>query len=199
MILKIIALGLMAIFYLCYFSKMISQKRKGIHTDQLGKGKEGFLKFIEITLKITTYLLPILQIISILFYIEASYDLLRILGVVIELFGIVVFVTSVVEMKDNWRAGVQREEKTKLVTTGIYSISRNPAFLGFDFMYIGILFAFFNWYLLFATAFAVCLFHLQIVNVEEDFLVETFGQEYLKYKKKVCRYLGRKFWVKRDS
>ena len=189
----------MAIFYLCYFSKMISQKRKGIHTDQLGKGKEGFLKFIEITLKITTYLLPILQIISILFYIEASYDLLRILGVVIELFGIVVFVTSVVEMKDNWRAGVQREEKTKLVTKGIYSISRNPAFLGFDFMYIGILFAFFNWYLLFATVFAVCLFHLQIVNVEEDFLVETFGQEYLKYKKKVCRYLGRKIWVKRDS
>ncbi len=196
MILKIIALGLMAIFYICYFSKMISQKKKGIRTDQLGKGKEGFLKFIEITLKITTYLLPILQIISILFYFKSSYSLLRIAGVVLELFGVVVFVVSVVEMKENWRAGVQREDKTKLVTTGIYSISRNPAFLGFDFMYIGILIAFFNWYLWFATVFAVCLFHLQIVNVEEDFLVETFGQEYLKYKKKVCRYLGRKFWVK---
>ena len=196
MMLKIIALGLMAVFYICYFSKMIIQKRKGIYTDQLGKGKEGFLKLIEITLKITTYLLPILQIVSILFYIEASYYLLRIPGIIIELFGVVAFVVSVVEMKDNWRAGVQREDKTKLVTTGIYSISRNPAFLGFDFMYIGILFAFFNWYLLFATVFAVCLFHLQIVNVEEDFLMETFGQEYLMYKKKVCRYLGRKFWIK---
>jgi protein-S-isoprenylcysteine O-methyltransferase Ste14 len=30
------------------------------------------------------------------------------------------------------------------------------------------------------------------VNVEEDFLVEAFGEEYLKYKAKVCRYLGRK-------
>ena len=196
MILKIVMLGLMAAFYICYFSKMISQKKKGIHTDQLGKGKEGFLKLIEITLKITTHLIPILQIISILFYFEASFYLLRIAGVVIELFGIVLFVTSVVDMKDNWRAGVQREDKTKLVTTGIYSISRNPAFLGFDFMYIGILFAFFNWYLLFATVFALCLFHLQIVNVEEDFLVKTFGQEYLIYKKKVCRYLGRKFWNK---
>ncbi len=186
----------MAMFYICYFSKMISQKKKGIHTDQLGKGKEGFLKVIEITLKITTYLLPILQMISILFYFKDSYCFLRIAGVVIELLGIIVFAVSVVEMKDNWRAGVQRENKTKLVTTGIYSISRNPAFLGFDFMYIGILFSFFNWYLLFATIFAVCLFHLQIVNVEEDFLLETFGQEYLKYKKEVCRYLGRKFWVK---
>ena len=30
------------------------------------------------------------------------------------------------------------------------------------------------------------------VNVEEDFLLETFGEEYLNYKKKVCRYIGRK-------
>ena len=93
---------------------------------------------------------------------------------------------------ENWRAGVQKEEKTSLVTTGIYSISRNPAFLGFDLMYIGILFSFFNWFLCFTTGFAVVFFHLQIVNVEEDFLIEAFGNEYLQYKSKVCRYLGRK-------
>lgn len=196
MVLKIIALGLMATFYTCYFLKMISQNKQGIITDQLGKGKEGFLKFIEVALKITTYLLPILQIISILFYSENADWLLRIAGIVIEMFGVVTFIVSMVEMKDNWRAGVQRDDKTSLVTTGIYSISRNPAFLGFDLMYIGILYTFFNWYLLFATAFAIGLFHLQIVNVEEDFLLETFGQEYLEYTRKVCRYLGRKFWVK---
>lgn len=192
MILKIASLGLMAIFYICYFSKMISQKKKGIRTDQLGKGKEGFHKFIEIILKITTYILPIIQIVSILFYHRASYSTLRISGVIIELFGVIVFVISVMEMKDNWRAGVQREDKTKLVTTRIYSISRNPAFLGFDLMYIGILLTFFNLFLLFATVFAVCLFHMQIVTVEEAFLVETFGKEYLEYKNKVCRYLGKK-------
>ena len=57
---------------------------------------------------------------------------------------------------------------------------------------IGILFSFFNWFLCFATGFAVVFFHLQIVNVEEDFLIEAFGNEYLQYKSKVCRYLGRK-------
>ena len=50
----------------------------------------------------------------------------------------------------------------------------------------------FNWFLCFATGFAVVFFHLQIVNVEEDFLIEAFGNEYLQYKSKVCRYLGRK-------
>lgn len=194
MIFKILAFGLMVIFYVCYFAKMIGQKKMGIHTDQLGKGKVGFLKFVEVTLKITTYTLPILQIASILFCFENVSLAMQIIGIIIESFGVAVFIASVAEMKDNWRAGVQRESKTKLVTTGIYSISRNPAFLGFDMMYIGILCAFFNWYLMFATAFTVVFFHLQIVNVEEDFLQEAFGEEYFKYKKKVFRYLGRRFW-----
>ncbi len=194
MSLKIITLSLMAVFYVCYFAKMISQRKQGIKTDQLGKGKVGFVKFIEITLKITTYLLPIAQVFSIIFYNGTAHIALWISGVVITALGVTAFVLSVLQMKDNWRAGVAKEDKTSLVTSGIYSISRNPAFLGFDLMYIGILFTFFNGYLCFATAFALVFFHLQIVNVEEDFLVETFGNEYIAYKKKVCRYIGRKFW-----
>lgn len=195
MFFKIIALVLMASFYICYFTKMISQKRQGIDTDQLGKGKEGFVKFIEITLKISTYLIPAIEVVSIIFYASDLNIAFRITGIIITMLGVTAFIVSVLQMKDNWRAGVQREEKTELVTTGIYSISRNPAFLGFDLMYIGIMIAFFNWYLCIATCLVMVLFHLQIVNVEEEFLVEAFGDEYIKYRKKVCRYLGRKFWV----
>ena len=31
-----------------------------------------------------------------------------------------------------------------------------------------------------------------VVYVEEDFLISVFGKEYMEYKKKVNRYLGRK-------
>ncbi len=189
---KIVTLALMALFYLCYFAKTINQRNKGIKTDQLGKGKEGLARFIEITLKIATYLLPVIQIVSIVLYSGRIHIALQLTGVVITILGVLAFIVSVVQMKDNWRAGVQKEEKTDLVTTGIYSISRNPAFLGFDLMYIGILLSFFNYYLLFATGFVILFFHLQIVNVEEKFLIGSFGQEYIGYKKKVCRYIGRK-------
>jgi len=192
MIFKIITVCLMVVFYVCYFVKMISQRKQGICTDQLGKGKIGFVKFIEVTLKMSTYVLPIIQLISIFMYVDTAHEVLRIIGCIITAVGVLIFVISVVQMKDNWRAGVQREDKTNLVTTGIYSISRNPAFLGFDLMYVGILFTFFNWYLCFATSFVLVFFHMQIVNVEEDFLIETFGEEYIQYKKKVCRYIGRK-------
>lgn len=192
MIMKLITLSLMAMFYVCYFAKMMSQRKQGIATDQLGKGKQGFTKFIELTLKVTTYVLPVIQIISIFMYAGAMHISIRIVGIILTVAGVLAFILSVAQMKDNWRAGVQREEKTNLVTTGIYSVSRNPAFLGFDLMYIGILFSFFNWYLCVATVIALVLFHLQIVNVEEEFLIEAFGEEYLQYKKKVCRYIGRK-------
>ena len=192
MLFKLLTLIMMAAFYICYFAKMISQKKQGIRTDQLGKGKEGLVRFVEVTLKIVTYIIPIIQIISIVLYAGMVHIAVRIIGVAVTGVGVLVFITSVLQMKDNWRAGVQREDKTSLVTTGIYAVSRNPAFLGFDLMYIGILFSFFNWYLCLGTFLAVVLFHFQIVNVEEDFLIEAFGEEYLEYKKKVARYIGRK-------
>ena len=114
------------------------------------------------------------------------------LGVVLGVLGDTVFIISVLTMRDSWRAGVAENDKTELVTDGIYSYSRNPAFLGFDLVYIGILLMFFNTGLFEITLLVILLLHLQIVNVEEDFLIATFGQEYVDYRKKVRRYFGRR-------
>ena len=192
MIYQVTALFILAVFYGCYFLKMLMQQRKGIRIDHIGQGKVGFVKFVEVTMKIATLLVPAAEVISILLNTTCFLALFRICGAVIGALGAAVFVTSVVTMRDSWRVGVSKTDKTELVTDGIYQISRNPAFLGFDLVYIGILLMFFNPWLLAASAFAMLMFHLQIVNVEEDFLLETFGQEYLAYKKKVNRYIGRK-------
>ena len=116
----------------------------------------------------------------------------RDIGIVLAALGDIFFIISVITMKDNWRAGISPDEQTKLVTNGIYRISRNPAFLGFDLVYIGILMMFFHWPLFVITTFALIIFHLQIVNVEEPFLLTAFGEEYINYKNKTNRYLGRK-------
>lgn len=192
MIFQIIAIVILTVFYGCYFTKMISQRKKGIQTDQIGKGKVGFVKFIEVTMKIITIIVPIAEIISILLNTSVLPVWARIVGISIAVTGVAVFITSVVTMRDSWRAGVSKTDKTELVTSGIYSFSRNPAFLGFDLVYIGILLMFFNLILFIISVFGVVIFHLQIVNVEEDFLIDTFREEYINYKKKVCRYFGRR-------
>ncbi|MCM1327667.1 MAG: isoprenylcysteine carboxylmethyltransferase family protein [Lachnoclostridium sp.] len=192
MLYQIIAILLMLAFYGAYFIKLFRQRKQGIQTDLLGKGKTGFIKFIEVTLKIVTYMVPLVEGISIFLNTYMDFLWLRAAGVILGILGVGVFVVSVITMRDSWRAGVPKGEKTELVTSGIYAYSRNPAFLGFDFIYIGELLMFFNWYLFAVTLLAVIMLHLQIVNVEEDYLITAFGEEYLAYRKKVCRYIGRK-------
>ncbi len=189
---QISAVIILLVFYGCYFGKMFMQKKKGIQTDQIGKGKTGFVKMIELTMKVATLLVPLAEIISIAVNVSNLSIIARYLGIVTAILGDIVFVISVWTMKDSWRAGVSPTDKTELVTTGIYQISRNPAFLGFDLVYVGICLMFFNWVLLLVSVFAMLMFHLQIVNVEEDFLLDSFGEDYIAYKKKVNRYFGRK-------
>ena len=192
MIFQGIALANFLAFYGCYFVKMFCQKKQGIQTDQIGKGKTGFVKFVEVTMKSAAILVFAAGLVSICVGTSGMPFGARVLGAVVSSCGTVVFLLAVLTMRDNWRAGVSATDKTELVTNGIYQISRNPAFLGFDLLYIGTLLMFFNGILLLLTGFAVLMYHLQIVNVEEDFLLATFGDAYLQYKKHVCRYLGRK-------
>lgn len=189
---QVAGIAIMLVFYGCYFIKMISQHKKGIKTDQIGKEKVGFVKLVEITMKVFTYLVPAVEIVSIILNTSFFAVPVRIVGVLVAVVGVAVFIISVLTMRDSWRAGVSKTDKTELVTKGIYKISRNPAFLGFDLMYLGILLMFFNLVLFEVSLFAMLMFHLQIVNVEEEFLLKAFGDEYLRYKKKVCRYIGRK-------
>ena len=105
--------------------------------------------------------------------------------------GDAVFLLSVLCMKDSWRAGIPDKDKTELVTTGIYAFSRNPAFLGFDLMYIGVLLLYGNLLTLGFSLFAMMMLHLQILQ-EERFLASTFGEPYREYCRRVFRYLGRR-------
>ncbi len=192
MLFQMIAVIIMLAFYGCYFFKMLSQRKKNIKTDLLGKGKPGFVKFIEITLKFITYTLPVGEIVAIVMNDNPAHISLKIIGAALGVLGVVIFILSVIQMKDSWRAGVPERAETELITSGIYRYSRNPAFLGFDLVYLGILYMFFNWWLCFLTAAGAVMLHMQIVNVEEPFMLDAFGDDYLNYRKKVCRYIGRK-------
>lgn len=189
---QLVSIIILTAFYGCYFIKMLQQKKQGIQTDQIGKNKTGLVKFVEVTMKIAAFLVLAAEILSIIIGTGHNFTALRIAGAVTGVTGTIVFIAAVLTMRDSWRAGVSETDRTDLITNGIYQFSRNPAFLGFDLLYIGILMMFFNWVLCFFTGFAILMLHLQIVNVEEKFLLTVYGDAYLQYKNKVCRYFGRK-------
>lgn len=189
---QITGAAILLLFYGCYIIKMIAQGRKGIRTDQMGRGKTGSAKRIESAVRIATYGAVLAEIASIALDTSPFAPPVRVLGTITGCIGTGVFILSVLTMRDSWRAGVPEGEKTELVNRGIYRISRNPAFLGFDLVYTGVGMMFFNWALLAISVFAALMLHCQIVIVEEPFLAKAFGEEYLAYRKAVCRYLGRR-------
>lgn len=185
---QISALSVIAAFYIAYFTKMILQRKRGVKTDQIGKGrKPRKVLVIESIMKIATYSVVVIEMISVLFDFRAWRSDCAWIGIGISVLGIIVFIVAMVTMRDSWRAGISETDKTELVTTGIYRVSRNPAFLGFDLTYIGVLTAFFNYLHLIFVLFAVVMLHLQILQ-EEKFLTVTFGEEYIEYKKHTGRY-----------
>ena len=189
---KILGIAILLFFYSIYIGKMLLQKRKGIQTDQMAKGKtKDRLFYTELTLKIATYTVVAVEVISI-FTVESGLPGgVVIFGAALGFIGDTIFAVAVATMKDSWRAGVAENDKTEMITDGIYRISRNPAFLGFDCVYIGLLLMFFNIPLLLFSAFAMTMLHLQILQ-EERYLQTVFGDDYVAYKSKVCRYLGKK-------
>lgn len=188
---SVFAFAVIAIFYGIYFAKMFMQKRRGIKTRQIGRVKEKSVHRVEILMGIATLIAPFVQIFSILFGLNYMPASARFTGFCLGIIGDAIFLTSVVTMKDSWRAGIPDKDKTELITGGIYKFSRNPAFLGFDFMYVGMLLLYFNLLTAVFSLFAMIMLHFQILQ-EEKFLASTFGEEYVEYKSRVFRYLGRK-------
>lgn len=188
---QVTAIALLLLFYGCYFLKMFQQQKKGIQTDQIGKGKTGVARQIEIIMKIATFTVPMVEVISIFLNTSFFPEWVRFVGVIVGMFGVVVFICAVRTMRDSWRAGVSKKDHTELVTAGIFQFSRNPAFVGFDLVYVGMVLLFFNWILFVVSVFAIMMFHLQITKVEEVFLQEEFGETYEDYCRHVNRYLGR--------
>ncbi len=180
------------LFYGSYFGKQLLLKQQGIGSDRLGRGdKPKRTLIIENLLKTVTFSMAGVQILSL--FTSGQYNLLfysnylRSIGIFISFMGAVVFITAMLTMKNSWRAGVDASQHTKLVRKGIYRISRNPAFLGFDLFYIGFTLAFSNPLQILFMIFCITMLHLQILE-EEKFLPAVFGKEYLEYKKSVGRY-----------
>ena len=188
---RLLALFVLAVFYGIYLVKQWRQKRRGIRTMQIGRGKEEQNHTVETLMGIATVGIIPAQLLSIGFGWSHLPANARFTGFCVGILGNLIFLISVLCMKDSWRAGIPVKDKTELVTDGIYAYSRNPAFLGFDLQYIGMLLMFCNLLTGMFTVFAIVMLHLQILQ-EEHYLTATFGRAYLDYRHRVFRYLGRR-------
>lgn len=92
------------------------------------------------------------------------------------------------QMANSWRIGIDEKNKTILITKGLFSISRNPIFLGIIIANIGLFLLIPNAFTLLVISLSTTSINTQI-RLEEAFLKREFENEYLEYLKKVRRWI----------
>jgi protein-S-isoprenylcysteine O-methyltransferase Ste14 len=81
---------------------------------------------------------------------------------------------------------------SKIISTGVFSISRNPLYLGGVFILAGISLAFnLPWVLILLLPSLVAC-HYILIAPEESYLAAKFGEQYRMYIATVHRWIGRK-------
>jgi protein-S-isoprenylcysteine O-methyltransferase Ste14 len=119
------------------------------------------------------------------------FDLIaiRIIGLLFITLAFVLGISTLIAMKDSWRVGIRPEQKTDLIVNGNFVFSRNPYFLSYDLMFMGIFLVFPTLaYLIFYIIFIIIV-HLMILD-EEKHLIKQHGDSYIKYKNSVNRYFS---------
>ena len=82
-----------------------------------------------------------------------------------------------------------RKPTTAIITTGPYRFSRNPSYVGLTLLCVGIGIAADSIWILGLLIPAIVVMHYGVIVREERYLENKFGEEYLRYRRSVRRWL----------
>ncbi len=112
-------------------------------------------------------------------------------GILLSGVGIVFIIRARQEFARHNQSTEPGVPTSKVITTGVFSISRNPLYLGGVFVLTGIALVLnLPWVLvLLLPALLAC--HYILIAPEERYLAVKFGEEYYRYTASVHRWIGR--------
>ena len=110
------------------------------------------------------------------------------IGAPLVLFSMALFLAATRQFKAAGTPVPGNQPTTVIVQSGSYRFSRNPIYLAFSVLVLGIACWLNSIWLLGTLAAAVGLMSLVVIPREERYLEQRFGAEYLEYKAKVRRW-----------
>ena len=111
------------------------------------------------------------------------------LGILLALAGVIIFIGSVGKFRTAGTPVPGNQPTTAIVRSGPYRFSRNPIYLAFSLLHLGIAIWINSVWLLATLAAAIALMAVIVIPREEEYLERRFGAEYLDYKKSVRRWV----------
>ena len=116
-------------------------------------------------------------------------DALRATGVALLTVSVALFAWALLSFGSSWRVGIDENAPGKLVTVGVFRVTRNPIFVSMDAFFIGTFLVQGTLFFLLAAVIALVGAHFQILQ-EESFLSRTYDAAYTRYRAMAPRYLG---------
>ena len=117
-----------------------------------------------------------------------EHPAVQLTGFVLLLVSFVWTVVAQAQMGNSWRIGIDNEHRTALVHTVVFSLSRNPIFVGMIVTLLGLFLVIPSAGTLFTFLLGVILIGIQ-VRLEEEYLATTNGDEYIEYRRNVRRWI----------
>src|SRR5262244_1449707 len=111
------------------------------------------------------------------------------LGAPLVVLAVALFSYSVAKFRAAGTPVPARKPTAVIVRTGPYRFSRNPIYLAFSLLQLGIAIWVNSLWLLATLVGAVVLIHFVVIPKEEQYLERRFGAQYLEYKASVRRWL----------
>lgn len=133
---------------------------------------------------------PVLQLAGVLAPLAVLDALwVNVIGIVLAVAGIGATLYAQLDMGDSWRIGVDTNEVTTLVRSGVFGRVRNPIFTAMIVFAVGIALITPNLLALIGLALLIVTIELQVRVVEEPYLLATHGAAYRDYLAGVGRFL----------
>ena len=133
---------------------------------------------------------PILQrsnVIEPLSFLRATW--IQVTGILVAAAGMAATVYAQLAMGDSWRIGVDEQETTALVHTGLFERVRNPIYTAMITFGLGIALVTPNLVALVGFILFVSALELQVRRVEEPYLLRTHADAYATYTASVGRFI----------
>jgi protein-S-isoprenylcysteine O-methyltransferase Ste14 len=112
-----------------------------------------------------------------------------IIGSVIILIGLIIRISAILTLKQQFTYTVTKIENHQLIEKGFYKYIRHPGYFGQLIIFFGIAATLSNWLSVIGMILPVFFGYFYRIKVEEKFMINQLGQKYIDYQKRTKRLI----------
>lgn len=188
---NVLSICLFVLFVIMIQVRTAMLRRKGIKAIVFGATDKSDFLLVPVLLTIAytalanTFGLPMWRVLIRPFWDSATPGWA---GLFLCIAAVVGFALTLISFGESFRVGIDEIKPDKLITSGMFAISRNPIYVCFLIFFAGLFLIHRNIVIAAAIIVFALAIHRQILR-EEKFLESHYGPEYDEYRKRVRRYL----------